>query len=282
MSASAAWGRGLTPSTHGPNRGVRLSTVASLDDVDLSVKLSKAEGLKRLQSAQRRLLALRLQAGGQIGSGRVGPPLCVLFEGWDASGKGGAIRRLTAPLDPRHVNVAEFVAPTPREKRHHFLWRFWPELPGWGGMAVLDRSWYGRVLVERVEGFASKPEWRRAYDEIVSFERGLVREGMVLVKFWMHLSEKEQRARFEARRTDPLKSWKLTDEDWRNIARRPDYEKALADMLKRTDHKYAPWRVIAAESKPYARVAVVEAVIEALEEGLRSAGQEPTELEAML
>ncbi|MGZ4287253.1 MAG: polyphosphate kinase 2 family protein [Solirubrobacteraceae bacterium] len=256
--------------------------MASLDDVDLSVKLSKAEGLKRLQSAQRRLLALRLQAGGQIGSGRVGPPLCVLFEGWDASGKGGAIRRLTAPLDPRHVNVAEFAAPTPREKRHHFLWRFWPELPGWGGMAVLDRSWYGRVLVERVEGFASKPEWRRAYDEIVSFERGLVREGMVLVKFWMHLSEKEQRARFEARRTDPLKSWKLTDEDWRNIARRPDYEKALADMLKRTDHKYAPWRVIAAESKPYARVAVVDAVIEALEEGLRSAGQEPTELEAML
>ena len=148
-------------------------TVASLDDVDLSAKLSKSAGLKRLQSAQRRLLALRLQAGGQIGDGRLGPPLCVLFEGWDASGKGGAIRRLTAPLDPRHVNVAQFAAPTAREKRHHFLWRFWPELPGWGGMAVLDRSWYGRVLVERVEGFASKPEWRRAYDEIVAFERGL-------------------------------------------------------------------------------------------------------------
>jgi polyphosphate kinase 2 (PPK2 family) len=257
-------------------------TVASLDDVDLSAKLSKAAGLKRLQTAQRRLLALRLQAGGQIGDGRLGPPLCVLFEGWDASGKGGAIRRLTAPLDPRHVRVAQFAAPTPREKRHHFLWRFWPELPGWGGMAVFDRSWYGRVLVERVEGFASKQEWRRAYDEIVSFERSLSNEGMVLVKFWMHISEKAQRERFEARRDDPLKSWKLTDEDWRNLARRSDYEKAVADMLKRTDHKHAPWRVVAAESKPYARVVVVEAVIEALEQGLRDGGQDPIELEAML
>jgi polyphosphate kinase 2 (PPK2 family) len=256
--------------------------VASLDDVDLSVKLSKGAGLKRLQDAQRRLLALRLQAGAQIGDGRLGPPLCVLFEGWDASGKGGAIRRLTAPLDPRHVNVAQFAAPNAREKRHHFLWRFWPELPGWGGMAVLDRSWYGRVLVERVEGFASKPEWRRAYDEIVSFERGLCDEGMVLVKFWMHISEQAQRERFESRRGDPLKSWKLTDEDWRNIARRADYEKAVADMLNRTDHKQAPWRVVAAESKPYARVVVVEAVIEALEQGLREAGQEPIELDAML
>jgi AMP-polyphosphate phosphotransferase len=256
--------------------------MASLDDVDLSVKLSKSAGLERLEVAQRRLLALRLQAGGQIGGGQLGPPLCIVFEGWDASGKGGAIRRLTAPLDPRHVNVAQFAAPTPREKRHHFLWRFWPELPGWGGMAVLDRSWYGRVLVERIEGFATKTEWRRAYDEIVSFERSLCNEGMVLVKFWMHVSEKAQRARFEARKTDPLKSWKLTDEDWRNIAKRPEYEKAVADMLDRTDHKPAPWRVIAAESKPYARVAVVEAVIDALERGLEGVGQEPVELEAML
>jgi polyphosphate kinase 2 (PPK2 family) len=256
--------------------------VASLEDADLSRKLSKAKGLERLQTAQRRLLALRLQAGGQIGDARLGPPLCVLFEGWDASGKGGAIRRLTSPLDPRHVNVAQFAAPNPREKRHHFLWRFWPELPGWGGMAVLDRSWYGRVLVERVEGFAAKPEWKRAYDEIVAFERGLANEGMVLVKFWMHVSEKAQRDRFNARKHDPLKSWKLTDEDWRNISHRADYERAVSDMLRRTDHKDARWRVIAAENKAYARVAVVEAVIEALEQGLRDAGQEPIALEATL
>jgi len=257
-------------------------TVASLDDVDLAAKLSKAEGLERLGAAQRRLLTLRLQAGGQIGGGDLGPPLCVLFEGWDASGKGGAIRRLTAPLDPRHVNVAQFAAPNAREKRHHFLWRFWPELPGWGGMAVLDRSWYGRVLVERVEGFAEQAEWERAYDEIVSFERGLCGEGVVLVKFWMHVSEKAQRDRFNSRKRDPLKSWKLTDEDWRNVAKRAEYERAVSDMLRYTDHRYAPWRVIAAENKPYARVAVVEAVIEALEQGLRDAGQQPISLDAML
>ena len=193
--------------------------MASLDDVDLSAKLSRAKGLEQLDKARTRLLALRLQCGGQTGDGTLGPPLCVLFEGWDASGKGGAIRRLTSDLDPRHVNVASFAAPSEREKRHHFLWRFWPDLPGWGGMSVLDRSWYGRVLVERVEGFATKKEWRRAYDEIVAFEDSLAQEGMVLIKFWMHISDKEQLRRFKSREGDPLKQWKLTDEDWRNRER---------------------------------------------------------------
>jgi polyphosphate kinase 2 (PPK2 family) len=258
------------------------AAVGALKDVDLSQKLSRDRGLKRLQKAQRRLLALRLQSGGQLGDGHLGPPLCVLFEGWDASGKGGAIRRLTSPLDPRHVNVAQFAAPSEREKRHHFLWRFWPELPGWGGMSVLDRSWYGRVLVERVEGFASKKEWTRAYREIVEFERGIAEEGMVLVKIWLHLSEAEQRRRFEARARDPLKRWKLTDEDTRNLAKRKSYEAAVGDMLRDTDHKPAPWRLIAAENKPYARVAVVETVIKALERGLRKAGREPIDREVAL
>ena len=249
--------------------------MASLDDVDLSARLSPKQGLERLAQAQQRLLALRLQCGGLIGDGTLGPPLCVVFEGWDASGKGGAIRRLTANLDPRHVHVSEFAAPSDREKRHHFLWRFWPALPGWGGMAVLDRSWYGRVLVERVEGFAGREEWRRAYDEIVDFERSLQQEGMVLIKFWLHISDKEQLRRFRSRESDPLKRWKLTDEDWRNRERRPDYERAVAEMLKRTDHKAAPWTVIAADSKPYARVAVLGAVIERLQAGMRRAGQEP-------
>jgi AMP-polyphosphate phosphotransferase len=256
--------------------------VHDLDAVDLSAKLSGAEGLKRLQRAQHRLLALRLQCGGLIGDGTLGPPLCVLFEGWDASGKGGAIRRLTTPLDPRHVTVAQFAAPSAREKRHHFLWRFWPVLPGWGGMTVLDRSWYGRVLVERVEGFATEPEWSRAYEEIVNFERGICAEGMVLVKFWMHLTEKEQLKRFRGREKDPLKTWKLTDEDWRNLAHRPQYERAVADMLRETDHEAAPWHIIAAENKPYARVAVLNAVIEAVEKGMRAAGHEPLEIEASL
>src|SRR3954452_12327066 len=128
--------------------------MSRLADVDLTVRLSKKEGRKELTAAQRRLVHLRLLLGGQIGSGEHGPPLCVLFEGWDASGKGGAIQRLVSELDPRHVRVAQFAAPSTNEKRHHFLWRFWPVLPGWGGMTVLDRTWYGRVLVERVEGLA--------------------------------------------------------------------------------------------------------------------------------
>jgi AMP-polyphosphate phosphotransferase len=249
--------------------------MAALDQVDLTLKYSGKEGLKRLQEAQQRLLALRLQCGGLIGDGKLGPPLCVVFEGWDAAGKGGAIRRLTAPLDPRHFTVAQYAAPSERERRHHFLWRFWPGVPGWGGMTIFDRSWYGRVLVERVEGFASKHEWKRAFDEIVDFEASLCTEGAVLIKFWLHISSQEQLRRFEERRDNPLKSWKLTDEDWRNREKRPEYERALADALKHTDHEPAPWHLIAAESKAYARVAVLETVIRELERGMRAAGQEP-------
>jgi polyphosphate kinase 2 (PPK2 family) len=249
--------------------------LAALDQVDLSLKLSSKEGLERLERAQRRLLALRLQCAGLIGAGTLGPPLCILFEGWDASGKGGAIRRLTAQLDPRHATVASFAAPSEREKRHHFLWRFWPVIPGWGGMVVLDRSWYGRVMVERVEGLASKLQWNRAFEEIVNFERGICDEGLVLIKFWLEISEAEQLKRFEARRNDPLKRWKLTDEDWRNREQRPAYEQALLDMLRRTNHQRAPWTVVAAESKTYARVAVIEAVVEQLERGMCAAGQDP-------
>jgi polyphosphate kinase 2 (PPK2 family) len=256
--------------------------VGRLDDVDLHARLSHREGADRLAHAQRRLTALRLQAGGQIAAQRLGPPLAVLFEGWDAAGKGGAIRRVTSPLDPRHYTVAQFAAPTERERRHHFLWRFSSWLPGWGGMTVFDRTWYGRVLVERVEGFAAEPEWERAYGQIVEFEQALAAEGMVIVKFWLHISADEQLKRFTEREGDPLKRWKLTDEDWRNRERRADYETAIEEMLRRTDHEAAPWQVIAAESKPLARVSVLETVIGALESGLRAAGQDPIDIEAEL
>ena len=240
-----------------------------LDDVDLSVKLSKKEAAERLEAAQIRLLALRLVLGGLVGERGIGPPVCVAFEGWDASGKGGAIRRLVTPLDPRHVRVVQFAAPTYDEKRHHFLWRFWPVLPGWGGMAVLDRSWYGRVLVERVEKFATKPQWSRAYDEINQFEGTLAAEGMVLIKFWLHVSEQEQLERFEARRDDPLKSWKLTDEDWRNRKKRKQYAAAIEDMLERTSTETAPWDLVEADSKRWARVRVIETVNERIEAAMR-------------
>jgi polyphosphate kinase 2 (PPK2 family) len=246
-----------------------------LDALDLSLKLSRSEEAERLAAGHERIAALRLALGGKLGDGELGPPVCVLFEGWDASGKGGAIKRLVAPLDLRHVRVAQFAAPTHDEKRHHFLWRFWPALPGWGGMAVLDRSWYGRVLVERVEGFATVDQWERAYDEIVDFERSLALEGMILIKFWVHISDEEQLKRFKRRESDPLKSWKLTDEDWRNREKRPAYEKAVEDMIARTDHELGHWQLVEGDSKRWARVKVLETAIAEIEGGMRERGFTP-------
>jgi polyphosphate kinase 2 (PPK2 family) len=246
-----------------------------LDEVDLSQKLSRKEQDKRLEAAQKRLEALRLQLAGLIGDGRLGPPVLILFEGWDASGKGGAIKRLLARLDHRHVRVAAFAAPTKDEKRHHFLWRFFPKLPGWGGVAVFDRSWYGRVLVERVEGYASEDEWRRGYDEIVGCERSLAAEGTVLIKFWMHISDEEQLRRFKRRERKPLKRWKLTEDDWRNREKRPAYEEAVEEMFERTDHDAGPWTIVPGDSKRFARVFVAETVNAEIERGMRERGFEP-------
>jgi polyphosphate kinase 2 (PPK2 family) len=247
-----------------------------LDSLDLSRKLSRQEEAHRLERAWERLSQLRLTLGGLIGDKAIGPPVCVIFEGWDASGKGGAIKRLVAQVDPRHVRVVQFAAPTHDEKRHHFLWRFWPSLPGWGGMAVFDRSWYGRVLVERVEGLATREQWLRAYDEINAFERSLADEGTVLIKFWLHISADEQLKRFRRREKDPLKAWKLTKDDWRNREKRGEYEQAVEDMLARTDHDpHARWHPIEAESKRYARVKVIETAIDEIEAGMRRHGFEP-------
>jgi polyphosphate kinase 2 (PPK2 family) len=246
--------------------------VGQLDELDLSLKVDRREEAKRLEAAQERLLALRLRLGGLEGDGRLGPPVLVLFEGWDASGKGGAIKRLVARMDPRHVRVAQFAAPTFDEKRHHFLHRFSAALPGWGGMAILDRSWYGRVLVERVEGFATKEQWSRAYDEISGFERTLSAEGMIIVKFWLHISSQEQLKRFKRRDKDPLKTWKLTDEDWRNRKKRKQYTRAVEDMLEKTDTEWAPWHLVEGDSKRHARVKVLETTIAEIERGMRERG----------
>ncbi len=246
-----------------------------LDEVDLTLSLNRKREEEELKRVWQRLAQLRLTLGGLIGAQTLGPPLLVVFEGWDAAGKGGAIKRLVAPLDPRHVRVAQFAAPTADEKRHHFLKRFWWALPGWGGMAVCDRSWYGRVLVERVEGLASEEQWQRAYGEINAFERTLADEGMILVKLWLHISPREQLKRFEDRAGDPLKSWKLTPEDWENREKRARYEPAVEEMFAQTDHPHARWWPISAESKRYARVRVIEVVCEEIEAGLRRWGQEP-------
>jgi polyphosphate kinase 2 (PPK2 family) len=244
-----------------------------LDDVDLSVRLKTKEYEKRLAAAQDRLVGLRLVLGGKVpADGPLGPGLCLLLEGWDAGGKGGAIKRIVARLDPRHVRYAPFSAPTEDEKRHHYLLRFTGALPGRGGMAILDRSWYGRVLVERIEGFATADEWQRAYGEIEGFERSLTAEGMLLIKMFLHISPDEQLKRFEKRSHDPMKQWKLTDEDWRNRAKRDEYEAALEEVFERTDHAPAPWHVIAGEQKKFARVAVLETLNARIEEALEREG----------
>jgi AMP-polyphosphate phosphotransferase len=248
--------------------------VGRLDELDLTLALSRKDEARELDLGWERLAELRLTLGGQIGEKEIGPPVCVVFEGWDASGKGGCIKRLVAQIDPRHVRVVQFAAPTPDEKRHHFLWRFWPALPGWGGMAVFDRSWYGRVLVERVEGFATREQWLRAYDEINSFERSLADEGTILIKFWLHISDEEQMRRFGRREQDPLKGWKLTDEDWRNREKREEYIEAIEDMIGRTDQPYSRWHLIPADSKRYARVAVIKTVISEIEAGMHKWGFE--------
>jgi polyphosphate kinase 2 (PPK2 family) len=243
-----------------------------LDELDLSLRLSRKEQDQRLAAAQLRLSQLRLTLGGQTGARGaegthpLGPPLLVVFEGWDASGKGGAIKRLTMELDPRHYRVVQYAAPTPDELRHHWLHRFWLPLPGRGGMAVYDRTWYGRVLVERVEELTPEPVWRRAYREIREFERMLHDDGTILVKCWMHVSDEEQLQRFRKRRDDPLKAWKLTDEDWRNREKRGAYEAAIEEMLEETDTEDAPWDLIPGDSKRWARVAVIETVVRRIEE----------------
>lgn len=243
-----------------------------LADIDLTSRLSREQEAEQLLAAQRRLLQLRLALGGHIGDRQIGPGLLVVFEGWDASGKGGAIKRLVDYLDPRHYRVEQFGVPTYDEKRHHFMWRFWPVLPGLGGMTVMDRSWYGRVMVERVEGYATEEQWRRAYGEIVDMERSLAAEGTIIVKLWLHMSEDEQLRRFERRRDDPFRAWKLTDDDWRNRDKRAAYEAAVEEMIERTDHVDAPWLLVSGENKRWARVAVVLGVVEAIEAGLRARG----------
>jgi polyphosphate kinase 2 (PPK2 family) len=247
--------------------------MSPLAALDLDAALPKKEAEKRLKKAQKRMQALRLELAGLDGADRLGPPLCVLLEGWDASGKGGAIKRLVAKLDPRHVRVKQYSAPTPDELRHHWLRRFWPALPGWGGMAILDRSWYGRVLVERVEGFATVAEWKRAYEEINEFERTLTEDGVVLVKLWLHISDAEQLKRFKAREKDALKRYKLTDEDWRNRGKRHAYCEAIEEMLERTSTDWAPWTLVEGNSKRFARVKVIESVIAAAEAGLKEHGR---------
>ena len=188
----------------------------------------------------------------------------IVAEGWDAAGKGGAIQRMIAKCDPRHFHVWPISAPTTEEKAHHYLWRFWSKLPGDGELAIFDRSWYGRVMVERVEGFATEAEWRRAYDEINEFEAQQNASGTLIVKLFFHVTQDVQDKRLAARIDDPWKRWKVTAEDFRNRARRPEYLAALADMFRETDTRWAPWTAIDGNDKKSARIATLQAVADAM------------------
>jgi polyphosphate kinase 2 (PPK2 family) len=192
----------------------------------------------------------------------------IVFEGWDAAGKGGAIQRLTAGWDPRHYSVWPIAAPSREEKERHFLWRFWKRLPGAGEIAIFDRSWYGRVLVERVEGFASEAEWRRGYDEINDFEPQQAADGTAIVKLFFHVTQKVQDQRLKARVEHPWKRWKVTAEDFRNRGRRADYLAAAEEMFERTSTVEAPWRVIDGNNKKSARIAALTIAAEALERAI--------------
>jgi AMP-polyphosphate phosphotransferase len=234
-----------------------------LSSLDMKLDLEKDEYNRQLQELRGRLSSLHRKAKEK------GVSTVLMFEGWDAAGKGGTIRRLTNALNARDYQVIPIAAPTEEERAQHYLWRFWRHLARAGRVTIFDRSWYGRVLVERVEGFCSEEAWRRAYGEINDFEEQIVESGAVLCKFWLHITAEEQLARFEQRSQIEYKQWKLTDEDWRNREKWPEYEAAVNDMVEQTSTHTAPWTLVEANSKSYARIKVLRTVCDALEAGLK-------------
>ena len=234
-----------------------------LSGIDLSKSLTEEEYKTRLKKLQKRLAELHSELY------RLRIPVVIGFEGWDAGGKGGAIKRLTSNLDPRGYRVNPTAAPNDIEKVHHYLWRFWNNVPKAGHIAVFDRTWYGRVMVERIEGFCSEAEWRRAYQEINEMESHMANAGAVVLKFWLHIDKDEQERRFRERQANPAKQWKITDEDWRNREKWDQYEEAVNEMLIRTSTTYAPWIVVEGNDKRYARVKVLQTVVDALEKKVK-------------
>jgi polyphosphate:AMP phosphotransferase len=248
--------RSAAPAVATPDPEKRESVLAH---VDLTQSLAKPEYQEELDALQGTLSRLAWKALEKKRS------TVMVFEGWDAGGKGSAIRRVTQAVDPRLYRVIGTAAPTDEERAHHYLWRFWRQLPRAGFMAVFDRSWYGRVLVERVEGFARPDEWARAFHEINEFEEQLAEHGTLLLKFWMHISPDEQLRRFKAREKVAYKRYKITKEDWRNRAKWPAYQHAVDDMVTKCSTEFAPWTIVAGNDKRFARIQVLRTVVERLE-----------------
>lgn len=238
-----------------------------LGKADLSLSCSRKEYEKELKELQSRIQELH----GELYRRRI--PVVLGFEGWDAGGKGGAIKRLTAKMDPRGYVVRPTASPNAVERQYHYLWRFWKDMPKAGHITIFDRTWYGRVMVERIEGFCTKNEWRRAYREINDMERTLTREGVLVLKFWMQIDKDEQERRFRERQENPEKQWKITEEDWRNREKWDQYEAAVNEMLIRTSTVNAPWIVVEGNDKYYARLKVLRTVVAAIEERIKSGGK---------
>ena len=239
-----------------------------LEDLDLSLELDKKLYKKKLKVLQYEMLnAQQFLFNNKIG-------LILVFEGMDAAGKGGAIKRLTERIDPRGYVVHPISAPQPHELRYNYMHRFWRKLPQHGQMAIFDRSWYGRVLVERLEGFATKDEWERAYDEINNFEHLLTDGNYIIIKFWIHIDKEEQLNRFNARSQDPYKAWKLTDEDWRNREKFDDYVTIADEMFEKTDSENAPWVLISGNDKYYARIQILKETLAHIEKQAQRRGLE--------
>ncbi len=236
-----------------------------LEKIDLSKSISPQEYSETLTPLQIQLRSWGYQLYVQKRS------LVIVYEGWDAAGKGGNIKRVTERLDPRGYEVIPIAAPAGEDKTHQYLWRFWRRLrpPDEKQVLIFDRSWYGRVLVERIEGFCSEADWRRAYREINEFERQLEDAGIILVKFWIQISKEEQFERFEERQVDPYRSWKLTDEDWRNRDKWNAYTEAVEDMLLKTSTLTAPWTIVEGNDKLYARIKTLKTLNETLEKVLK-------------
>lgn len=233
-----------------------------LKDVNLDKKLEKPDYDEQLKHCQKKLFNLH----NILYEKKI--PVVMAIEGWDASGKGGAIKRITQALDPRGYHVVPIASPSPLELSHNHLWRFWQEVPKAGHMVVFDRTWYGRVLVEQIEGFCTQDQYARAYDEINHFEKDLYDAGAIIVKYWSHVDADEQLFRFEERARIPEKQWKITDEDWRNREKWDAYEDAANKMFKYTNTSYAPWTILAGNDKKYARIQAIKALIKAIEERL--------------
>lgn len=233
-----------------------------LSQVNASQEMSKAEYKEKLDKYQKRLRQLQIE----MFKKQIATVIC--FEGWDAAGKGGAIRRLTAALDPLGFRVHPIAAPNLVDKQFHYQWRFWMNLPDPGTISIFDRSWYGRVMVERVEGFAKPYEWQRSYDEIKDMEMQWAEHGIAIAKFWLQIDKDEQLRRFNDRQGDPMKQWKITNEDWRNREKWDAYEDAVNEMLVRTDTSYAPWTIVEGNNKYYARLKVLKTVIDLFEKKL--------------